>query len=150
MTGSTWTERTLAALRAAGYRSGGARTAVVELLGRQDCCLTAKEISDSLRTERRPVGIASVYRVLELLAERRLVQRIDLGAGTARYEPIHTGGDHHHHLVCDECGRVEAFSNDRLEGALRKVEQTAQYTVESHDVVLRGACDDCKEPTTNF
>ena len=88
-----WTERTLDALRGGGHRNGFARRAVVELLGRQNCCLTAQEIFDQLRREARPVGIASVYRVLELLTEKGLLQRIDLGAGVARYEPIHSGGE---------------------------------------------------------
>ena len=79
-----WTETTLATLRSAGYRSGGARRTVVELLGRQDCCLTAQEIFDRLRADGRAVGIASVYRVLDLLGEKGLVQRIDVGAGGSR------------------------------------------------------------------
>src|SRR6516162_850209 len=112
---SDWTQRTLDTLRGGGYRNGEARRAVVELLGRQDCCLTAQEIFDGLRADGRQVGIASIYRVLDLLTEKGLLQRVDLGAGTARYEPVHSSGEHHHHLVCDECGRVEAFADDELE-----------------------------------
>ena len=98
---STWTAQTLEALSGGGHRNGVARRAVVELLGRQDCCLTAQEIFDRLRAEGRQVGIASVYRVLDLLGEKGLVQRIDFGAGTARYERVLASGEHHHHLVCD-------------------------------------------------
>ena len=139
-----WTRRTLDALRGSGYRNGLARRAVVELLGDQDCCLTAQEIFDGLRAEGRQVGIASIYRVLELLTDKGLLQRVDLGAGIARYEPVHWGGEHHHHLVCDDCGRVEAFSDDGLERALRKVERTTGYSVAGHDVVLRGVCRTCQ------
>jgi Fur family ferric uptake transcriptional regulator len=71
------------------------------------------------------------------------VQRIDIGAGTSRFEPIHVGGEHHHHLVCDDCGKVEAFADDELERALRRVEGRTGYSVAGHDVVLRGACADC-------
>jgi Fur family ferric uptake transcriptional regulator len=138
-----WTEATIASLQARGHRSGGARRAVVELLGRQRCCLTAQEIFDRLRARGRRVGIASVYRVLEQLTRDGYVQRIDIGAGTSRFEPIHAGGEHHHHLVCDDCGKVEAFADDQLERALRKVEGRTGYSVAGHDVVLRGACGDC-------
>lgn len=138
-----WTQRTLEALQGGGYRNGLARRAVVELLGRQDCCLTAQEIFDELRAEGRQVGIASIYRVLELLTEKGLLQRVDLGAGVARFEPAHSGGEHHHHLVCTGCGRVEAFEDDELERALRKVESSTGYSVAGHDVVLRGACRTC-------
>jgi Fur family ferric uptake transcriptional regulator len=90
------------------------------------------------------VGIASVYRVLEQLSRDGFVQRVDIGAGTSRFEPIHAGGEHHHHhLVCDDCGKVEAFADDQLERALRRVESKTGYTVAGHDVLLRGACRDC-------
>jgi Fur family transcriptional regulator, ferric uptake regulator len=138
-----WAETTLTALIAKGHRDSGARRAVVELLGRQHCCLTAQEIFDQLRGEGRRVGIASVYRTLEQLSRDGYVQRIDIGAGTSRFEPIHADGEHHHHLVCDDCGKVEAFADDELERALRRVERRTGYSVAGHDVVLRGACDDC-------
>ena len=81
-------------------------------------------------------GIASVYRVLDSLAELRLVQRVDIGDGVARYEPAHAGGDHHHHLVCDDCGKVEPFSDDPLERALAHVAGRLGFDVAGHDVVL--------------
>jgi Fur family transcriptional regulator, ferric uptake regulator len=140
---ATWAETTLASLQAKGRRDGGARRAVIELLGRQQCCLTAQEIFDQLRSTGRRVGIASVYRTLEQLTRAGYVQRIDIGAGTTRFEPVHADGQHHHHLVCDDCGKVEAFADDELERALRKVERRTGYSVAGHDVVLRGACDDC-------
>jgi Fur family ferric uptake transcriptional regulator len=142
---SGWTIDTIDALGRAGHRSGGARRAVIELLGRQDCCLTAQEIFDGLRAEGRAVGIASVYRVLDLLGQRGFVQRIDVGAGMARFEPVHSSGEHHHHLVCEDCGKVEAFADDGLERALEKVEGRTGYSVAGHDVVLRGACADCSD-----
>ena len=139
----SWIETTLEALRAKGHRDGSARRTVIELLGRQDCCVTAQEIFDDLRVEGTPVGIASIYRTLEQLTREGFVQRIDVGAGISRFEPLHADGEHHHHLVCDDCGKVEAFADDQLERALRKVEGRTGYSVAGHDVVLRGACRDC-------
>jgi len=139
---TSWSDEALAVLEARG-RSGGARRAVVELLGRQDCCLTAQQIFDRLRAEGRRVGIATVYRVLEQLSERGLVQRVHVGAGTALYEAALPSGEHHHHLVCDDCGKVEAFADDELEAVIHKVERRTGYTIGGHDVVLRGACRDC-------
>lgn len=139
---SPWSTEALAALEAQG-RSGGARRAVVDLLGREDCCLTAQEIFDRLRSEGRRVGIATVYRVLDQLSEHGLVQRVDFGAGIARYEAALVTGEHHHHLVCDGCGKVEAFADEELEAVLHKVERRTGYSVAGHDVVLRGACREC-------
>jgi Fur family ferric uptake transcriptional regulator len=139
-----WAETTLQTLSAKGLRQGGARRAVVELLGEQDCCLTAQEILDKLRDANRTVGIASVYRVLDLLAGEGLVQKIELGSGRTRDEPVRVGGDHHHHLVCDSCGKVEPFEDSGLEQALVSVEKRSGYDVSLHDVVLHGSCESCR------
>jgi len=138
----SWSDEAVAALEAHG-RSGGARRAVIDLIGRQECCLTAQQIFDRLRSEGRRVGIATVYRVLDQLSERGLLQRVDVGAGTARYEAALPSGEHHHHLVCDGCGKVEAFADDELEAVIHKVERRTGYSVAGHDVVLRGACREC-------
>jgi Fur family transcriptional regulator, ferric uptake regulator len=143
-TDQTWAEATLNALLAKGLRQGGARRAVVQLLGEQDCCLTAQEIQDRLRASDRTVGIASVYRILELLTSEGFVQKIDLGSGIYRYEPVQSHGDHHHHLVCDTCGKVEPFEDKALERALGRVEENSGYDVSLHDVVLHGSCGDCR------
>ena len=140
----TWTDTALARLRAASGRSGGARRLVVELLGEQDCCLSAQEVYDRVRAGGGRVGIASVYRALDGLDELGLVQRVDLGDGIARFEPAHVGGDHHHHLVCDDCGKVEPFEDPSLESAIERVADGRGYVVAAHDVVLRGACEACR------
>jgi len=139
-----WEERTSEALREAGYRVGAARQAVVSVLARRDCCLTVPEIVEAVRREGREIGIATAYRVVDLLAERELVQKLDLGDGRAHYERVELVDEHHHHLVCNECGRVEPFADESLEAALRRVEQDTGFAVASHDVLLRGACDDCR------
>jgi Fur family ferric uptake transcriptional regulator len=139
-----WTEAALARLRESSGRSGSARRAVIELLGRQGCCLSAQEIHERLRTAGPRVGIASVYRALEGLDGLGLVQKVDLGDGVSRFEPTHAGGDHHHHLVCDDCGKVEPFEDSTLEAAIERVADGRGYAVAAHDVVLRGACEDCR------
>ena len=140
---NAWTRDALEALTVAGYRRGGARRAVVELLGKQNCCLSAQEIFDELRRARRPVGIASVYRALEVLVDLRLVKRVDAGDGLSRFERAPVDGDHHHHLVCRDCGKVEAFTDSRLERAIDRIAGGLGYAVEEHEVVLTGACADC-------
>lgn len=141
---SSWAQSTLATLQARGHRDGGARRLVVELLGEQRCCVSAQEIYDALRAKRRRVGLASVYRTLDQLSAEGFLQKIELGDTVTRYEPVLADGEHHHHLVCDGCGKVEAFADDRLERALHRVETDTGYRVAAHDVVLRGACADCK------
>ncbi len=138
-----WAAHAEQELKRAGHRSSAPRSAVVEVLGRQGCVLSAREIADELRADGRDVGIATVYRALELLDELHLVQRLDVGEGTVRYEPAHPSGEHHHHLVCDSCGRVSSFEDRDLERAIAHLAGRLDYQVGGHDVVLRGACPAC-------
>ncbi len=140
---SAWAESANRALRDAGHRAGGARGAVVELLSRQDCCLSAQEIADVLRADGSRVGLASVYRALDLLHGMGLVQRVDLGDGGQRYEPVLPGGEHHHHAVCDTCGRVTAFEDERLESDLERLAGRLRHSISAHDVVIHGSCRSC-------
>ena len=142
-----WVEHAFGELKRSGHRSGGARAAVIELMARQECCVTAQEIFDVLRSAGREVGIASVYRTLDLLTRMDLVRRVEL-AEAAGYEPALPGGEHHHHLVCERCGKVSVFEDEGLERAIERLEGRLagrlKHTVGGHDVLLRGACADCR------
>lgn len=140
---SDWAEHAEAALRRAGYRSSGPRMAIVDTLASHGCVLTAREISDRLRLEGRHIGVATVYRSLELLEGLGLLHRLDTGEGVSRYEPAHPSGEHHHHLICNRCGRVSAFEDASLERSVQKMARRLTFRVEGHDVALRGTCGSC-------
>ena len=143
-TPSAWSAQALDNLQAEGHRNGGARRAVIEHLGAQTCCRSAQEIFDGIRAGGGRVGIASVYRALDQLVDLSLVQRVELGDGVARFEPSHLDGRHHHHLVCEDCGKVEPFADLGLERALEQAAKRLDYGMHAHEVVLRGRCDDCR------
>ena len=137
-----WAEHARRELRRSGHRAGGAREEVLELLGSQHCCLSAQEIHDRLRVGGRGVGLASVYRALDVLAGLRLVHRVDVG-GVACFEPADPSGEHHHHAICDRCGKMDAFEDPELERLLDGVAARLGYDAGGHDLVLHGACPDC-------
>jgi Fur family ferric uptake transcriptional regulator len=139
-----WPEEAQQRLHDAGYRAGAARARLIEHLARQTCCQSAQEIHAELAAGKHRVGLASVYRALDTLVECGLAQRVDIGDGIARYEPARTGHDHHHHLVCGECGKVEPFVDPSLEQAIDAVEERSGYAIVGHEVVLRGSCADCR------
>jgi Fur family transcriptional regulator, ferric uptake regulator len=139
-----WERAARAALKDAGHRAGGARGAVVSLLGRQNCCLSALEISAALRESGSDVGTASIYRALELLHGMGLVQRVEFGEGIARFEPVIPGGEHHHHAVCDRCGRVTPFEDERLERQLEALAGQLKHSMSGHDLVIHGECVRCR------
>lgn len=143
-TSESWAEHAIGALAGAGYRRGGARRAVVELLAGQGCALSAFDIEARLADGDRRVARATVYRVLEELEQLKVVARVEVGDGVSRYEPLHPGGvHHHHHLVCDECGELVPFHDERLERAIATVARSVSFEVSDHDVTLRGTCSDC-------
>ena len=137
-----WEEHARSELSRTGHRAGGARAEVLALLAQQDCCLSAQEIHDRLRAGERAVGLASVYRALDLLTQLKLVHRVDVD-GTACYEPADPSGDHHHHAICERCGKRDAFEDPELERLIGGVADRLGYEVAGHDVVLRGECPDC-------
>ena len=139
---TTWAEYALERLTDAGYRRGGARTAVVEALAGHDCAVTALDLEDEMRRGKPAVGRASVYRALEQLEQLGLVQRIEVCRGTAGYERVDPTGHHHHHAICRDCGRMVPFEDPRLERALEHVAgEMPGFAVAEHDVVLRGVCE---------
>jgi Fur family ferric uptake transcriptional regulator len=134
-------------LHGAGHHKGAARDELIELLSRQDCALSALEIEAVLRggeRARRPVGRASIYRVLDLLHEHELVNRLDLGDGVARYELADPAGEHHHHLLCDQCGQLVPFHDPALERSINRLSDRLGFRTKEHEVTLRGNCPDCR------
>jgi len=144
MSGAQWTDHAFAVLAEHGHRTGGARSAVVEALGRHGGCLDAEELVGNLRRGRKRVAVASVYRALSLLAELGVVQRVAVAGGSARYELVGPGGDHHHRLVCDDCGATAPFEDEALERAIGRLSRRTAYAVQAHDVTLHGTCPDCQ------
>jgi Fur family transcriptional regulator, ferric uptake regulator len=144
MASMEWISYVYANLQRGGFNRGGARDAVIDLLGEQQCALSAAQIETRLRGEGRPIARASIYRTLDLLVERGLAERVLVDQGEARFEPLEPSGEHHHHLFCGQCGRLIPFDDPGLERAINKLEDRLGVVVDSHDVLLRGACGQCR------
>lgn len=142
---TSWEEQALEALRKAGFRRGGARSAVIESLARHDCAVTAFDLEEELRDSDGGVGRASIYRALEQLEQLGLLQRIEVCRGTAGFERVDPGGGHHHHAICRECGRLIPFEDRSLEQAIHKVAGEMSFAAAEHEVVLRGLCERCTD-----
>jgi Fur family ferric uptake transcriptional regulator len=138
-----WADHAEEALRRAGHRSSEPRAAVIRTLARHGCLLTAREIAERLREDGRDVGVATVYRSLDVLEGLGLLHRLDTGEAPSRYEPAHPSGEHHHHLICNRCGRVTAFEDSGLERSVHHMAKRLAFRVEGHDVSLRGTCEAC-------
>ena len=141
----TWAQHAQRELARNKHHTGAARRAVLELLDSQTCALSAVEIEAALRSGARPVGRASIYRILDELERLHLVSRLQVGQSMARYEPVRTGEGHHHHLVCDNCGTVTPFRDTDLEAAIERLSHRVPMRVDEHEIVLHGSCDTCSD-----
>jgi len=141
----SWATRAQQVLAENGHHSGQARGALLQLLDAQPCALSAIELEDALRSSKRPVARASIYRILDELERLRLVQKVQVGQEMARYEPVRAGEGHHHHLVCENCGTVTPFTDQGIEEAIRKLSRRVPMRVAEHEIVLRGDCQVCAE-----
>lgn len=138
-----WVEYVHSSLAVAGLKRSRARDRIIEALSEQECALTAAEIEQRLRAEGRRTARATIYRTLDLLVEHGLAERVLVDTGQTRFEPVEPSGSHHHHLVCGHCGRLVAFADPGLERAIDRLSDRLGVTVDSHEVLLRGACDRC-------
>jgi Fur family transcriptional regulator, ferric uptake regulator len=105
--------------------------------------LSVEEILRRLRARGEAVGTATVYRTLDLMLESGLVRAHDFGEGFKRYEPMPAQA-HHEHLICERCGRVEEFANERLERMLPVIADEHAFQHRRHRVEVYGVCGDCR------
>jgi Fur family transcriptional regulator, ferric uptake regulator len=141
-----WIERAEREMASGGRKRGGARRAVLELLGSEPCALSVQEIERELQLrDGRGASRASIYRVLDELERLRLVARVETGQQVVRYERAGGHEHHHHHLVCDRCGLIRPFSDLGLERAIARLSERVPLAVSEHEIVLRGACPGCAE-----
>lgn len=140
----SWAEQALGELAEHGYRSGGARTAVIELLAEEGGCLEAEDVTAKLQQRGQRVGTASVYRALGLLSDLGLLRKVAVAGSPVRFELVRPGGEHHHHIVCDRCGATVAFTDERLEAAIGAVSDRTSFEVLAHEITLHGTCGACQ------
>jgi Fur family transcriptional regulator, ferric uptake regulator len=117
------------------------RQAVLSALDEASSFCTAQELHDVLRHRGDKVGLATVYRSLQLMADAEEVDVIRSEAGEASYRRCST--QHHHHLVCRSCGRAVEVSGPAVETWADRVASEHGFTDVSHTVELSGMCADC-------
>jgi Fur family ferric uptake transcriptional regulator len=124
-----------------GARSTKQREALVHVLGLVDGFRTAQQLHAMLLERGDKVGIATVYRSLQLLADADLVDIIHSEEGEASYRRCSTR--HHHHLVCRVCGRTQEVEAPSVERWARTVAAEFGYSDINHEVELFGVCPAC-------
>jgi Fe2+ or Zn2+ uptake regulation protein len=104
---------------------------------------SAERVHERVRTEMPNVSLKTVYQTLNDLADLGAISVLDVGTGSARFDPNVESA--HHHLVCRSCGKVRDLVMD-IPGLRVSPRASQGFDVQSAEVVFRGLCDDCRRP----
>jgi len=107
--------------------------------------LSAEEVYNIVKDQYPDIGLATVYRTLDLLVDLDILQRINFGDGRARYEFSSRTEHHHHHLICLTCGKVLEFDHDLLESLENLITKKTDFQITDHQLKFYGYCRECKE-----
>lgn len=134
-------------LQEGGYKLTPQREATVRvLLEKEKDHLSAEEIFMYLRRTHPDIGLATVYRTLEILTQLQVTNRVVFEDGLARYDLRRKDSGHfHHHLLCMECGGIEEIHEDLLLDVEKDVEARYHFLVRDHRLTFHGICHACQE-----
>lgn len=127
-----------------GLKSTRQRTLIIDTFFSLDGHLSVEELWNKVREQDARVSVATVYRTMKLLNECGLAHARNFGDGQTRYEAA-AGREHHDHLICTHCGRIEEFEDDRIEALQEAVAHRHGFTVTSHKMELYGLCGSCQQ-----
>ena len=108
--------------------------------------MSAEDVYGILREQDSEIGLATVYRALDLLSELGILVQVDFGDGCARYE-LNTADPkihHHHHLICTKCNKVIEFEDDLLDELEKDISNKSGFKILDHQVKFFGTCKECQ------
>lgn len=132
-------------LKQNGYKLTPQRRAILDIIIKNEGAhLTVEEIYDLVKLECPEIGLATVYRTIQLLEMLDVISRINLNDGCNRYELIHEYENHkHHHLICNNCGKIIEVEEDLLENLEHGIEEKYEFEIKDHSLKFYGLCKEC-------
>lgn len=125
----------------AQVRSTRQRAAIAGLLDQLDDFRSAQELHDALKQRGEGIGLTTVYRTLQSMAEAGLVDTLRTDNGESVYRRC--SADHHHHLVCRACGATVEIQGGHVETWAAEVAREHGFSEVSHTIEIFGVCGDC-------
>lgn len=125
-----------------GVRSTRQRTAVIQVLQELDHFSSAKTIYHEILQRDLKVGLTTVYRTLQSLAEIEAVDVLHMSNGETLYRHC-ASGKHHHHLVCTKCGKTIEIDGGPVERWAQSVANDHHFKLTGHDAEIYGLCTTC-------
>ncbi len=129
------------------FRLTPQREAILKiLLDHKDTHLTAEDIYQMTRDKNPEIGLATVYRTLDLFAGLGILSRLDFGEGGRKYELAGEREKHyHHHLLCLGCGDIIEFNEDLLEELEERIAASKDFKIVDHSLRFFGFCHACRD-----
>lgn len=124
-------------------KNTAARVAILEFLQKNSEPVDVLEVMDYLKKKGLKTNLTTVYRVLDSFLTVGLVKKLELHEGKYRYEL--SSLRHHHHLVCQNCGKIEDIENCSLEGLEEKITNRSEFLIKYHSLEFYGLCRDCQK-----
>jgi len=122
------------------------RTAILDAFIDATGHITSEEIYGRVRGDHPNIGYTTVYRTMKLLCDAGLAQEHHFEDGVTRYEIEH---EHHDHLVCVRCGKIEEFECETIEQSQQEIAEQYGYRLLHHRHELYGHCSDCNDPSSS-
>ena len=129
-----------------GYKLTPQRRAVLEkIIENKGKHLTTEEVFEIVKTNYPEIGLATVYRTLQLFEEIGIASILNLDDGIIRYELSDSSDEHQHHqLVCTKCGSLYEVEMDLLEDLEKNISDKYNFRILNHSLKFYGICKKCK------
>jgi len=119
------------------------RKIILESFLKEEGHISVKKLCAEVKKVDPQISQATVYRTMKLLVECGLARENEFTDGKKYFEKNH-GKEHHDHMVCAKCKKVEEFHNDSIEKLQEEVARSHKFEMTSHRMVLFGICNDCQ------
>lgn len=129
-------------LRHSALKVTSARIAVLDFLSSAKYPQDAEEIYDYLQSRNEKIDRATVYRILDVFLQKGLIQKVEFGEGRSRFE---LSRNDHHHLICENCGRITDISDCRISDLEKQIKQKKYFLVKRHSLEFFGICRLCQQ-----
>ncbi|MFI5358525.1 MAG: Fur family transcriptional regulator [Halanaerobiales bacterium] len=104
---------------------------------------SAEELYAEVKKINPDIGLATVYRTLELMCQLGIAHQLDFDSNYKRYE-LSLEGEHHHHLICVECGKIVEFTDEDMEDFEKRLEKDYDFRIIDHNIKVFGYCKECQ------
>lgn len=123
------------------------RQIILEELAKVKSHPTASELYDMVRKRLPRIGLGTVYRNLELMADNGMILKIEVGGTQKRFDAT---TEDHYHIRCSNCGKVDDIDVPIIDSLVAEASASSNYQIMGHHVEFTGICSECQKKQTTI